>query len=213
MLINFLRKIKYDMIFFKKSLMLKINKKTMLKRLHDFLNINNIGYWLEYGTLLGAIRQGSILSHDYDLDIGINQKEWNLNLRNKIIEQGFILTREISVDGIIIEESYSFKGISVDLFFCSIKNDIISTPVFRPFQGLTWKDSILKKSGVELYLFNNKYNGFETIQFENELWHIPKNYKAHLISYYGEDYIIPNKKWKGENSAIPTGCIGKEIKH
>lgn len=31
MLINFLRKIKYDMIFFKKSVMLKINKKNNAK--------------------------------------------------------------------------------------------------------------------------------------------------------------------------------------
>ncbi len=40
---------------------------------------------------------------------------------SKIIEQGFILTREINVDGIIIEESYSFKGVSVDLFFLFYK--------------------------------------------------------------------------------------------
>lgn len=30
-----------------------------------------ITYWLDYGTLLGAVREDAILSHEFDLDMGV----------------------------------------------------------------------------------------------------------------------------------------------
>eukprot|EP00039_Didymoeca_costata_P012956 m.189707 g.189707 ORF g.189707 m.189707 type:complete len:228 (+) comp15632_c0_seq9:240-923(+) len=40
------------------------------------LNKRNLTYWLEYGTLLGAIREGGhILKHDSDIDVGYFWKD------------------------------------------------------------------------------------------------------------------------------------------
>lgn len=42
-----------------------------LKEIAKVLNELNVTYWLEWGTLLGAVRNGKIIPWDYDIDIGI----------------------------------------------------------------------------------------------------------------------------------------------
>ncbi|KAF6216540.1 hypothetical protein GE061_000883 [Apolygus lucorum] len=58
---------------------------------------SQIRYWLEGGSLLGAIRTGDILPWDYDVDVGIYREDiqrsvWLLKAKKKPIadEQGFI---------------------------------------------------------------------------------------------------------------------------
>tara|TARA_B100002052_G_scaffold299177_1_gene335999 strand:- start:8099 stop:8851 length:753 start_codon:yes stop_codon:yes gene_type:complete len=45
--------------------------KETLKLLNNFFLINNVNYWLEAGTALGAYRDGEIMSWDHDMDIAI----------------------------------------------------------------------------------------------------------------------------------------------
>ncbi len=47
-----------------------------LKQLKGILDENGIEFWLESGTLLGAIREGGFIKWDYDIDIGT----WDINL-------------------------------------------------------------------------------------------------------------------------------------
>ena len=50
------------------------------------LRSNNIDIWLEYGSALGAIRDGGIPDGDDDIDIGIWEEDWS-NL-SKVIKEG-----------------------------------------------------------------------------------------------------------------------------
>ncbi len=88
-----------------------------------------------------------IISHDYDIDIGLLQSEWNINIRKQLKLINFGLVREIKIDGIVYEESYQYNQILVDFFYCPLKENIISIPVFRPFAGLTWEQSLQEKKG------------------------------------------------------------------
>ncbi len=212
MITNYLRKLKNNFILSKKTKKLNNNKNELLYQLNSFFEKNQIQYWLEYGTLLGAIRHNSIIPHDYDIDIGLKQSAWTPEIRNTLRLCGFEFLREITINGIVYEESYTFKKIIVDFFYCPIVDDIVYTPVFRPFSGMHWTESIEKTGGLELYLFKNKFSGLKEHLFENSNWYIPENYINHLISYYGENYIIPNKDWNGQNMAVPTGKLGIEIK-
>jgi len=48
---------------------------TMLKKVTNILDDNNIDYWLEGGTLLGVIRENRLLPWDNDLDISMKEEE------------------------------------------------------------------------------------------------------------------------------------------
>jgi len=45
-----------------------------LKLVTDEFDKNDIPYWLDYGTLLGAYRGSTLISYDYDMDIGVEIK-------------------------------------------------------------------------------------------------------------------------------------------
>jgi len=42
-----------------------------VSELQDYLNANDIPCWIEYGTLLGCIRESGVISWDTDIDLGV----------------------------------------------------------------------------------------------------------------------------------------------
>lgn len=210
-IINTLREYKNKIYLKKRIRLLNKNKNKMLFLLRGYLSNHEISYWLEYGSLLGAIREKKIISHDYDIDIGLLQSEWNINIRKQLKLINFDLVREIKIDGIVYEESYQYNQILVDFFYCPLKENIISIPVFRPFAGLTWEQSLQEKKGLELYLFHQEFKGLKETEFENYNFSIPVNYHEHLLNYYGLDYMVPDENWNRENEAKATGRKGIQV--
>ena len=47
-----------------------------LKTLKEVLDNENIPYWVDYGTLLGCIREQDLISIDWDIDIGVYYEDW-----------------------------------------------------------------------------------------------------------------------------------------
>ena len=43
----------------------------LLKKIHDACVANNLKYWMDFGTLLGAIRHGGFIPWDDDIDLGM----------------------------------------------------------------------------------------------------------------------------------------------
>ncbi|PHM47220.1 LicD family protein [Xenorhabdus miraniensis] len=207
----FLSRMKSSFMIARKSRILIKNKDQFLHRLCKFFDNNNYTYWLEYGTMLGAVRDHKIISHDYDIDISILQNEWTLSIRKELAKMNIFLIKEFRVDGEVIEETYDFNGINLDIFYSKLINNNLMTPIFRPFDNFNWKESIQKYGGVELYYFINEFDGFISIDLESLKMKIPKNYHSHLISYYGDNYMIPIPNWKGENDAIPQKKVGSII--
>ena len=57
------------------------------------LNRHNVSYWIDYGTLLGAERDGQIIPHDFDVDFGIRLEDCNAlyKLRGEFADVGMRL--------------------------------------------------------------------------------------------------------------------------
>lgn len=93
----------------------------------DLLVRNNIRHWIDYGTLLGAVRTGRLIPWDGDADMGFlaEDREEILALKQTIEEDGYWLdTKEFapvwdhtaySHNIIRIRYSY-FNSLHVDLF-------------------------------------------------------------------------------------------------
>ena len=52
-----------------------------LKHMKDFFEKNKITYWLDTGSLLGAVREKKFIDWDYDLDFGVWSKDINKILK------------------------------------------------------------------------------------------------------------------------------------
>ena len=59
-----------------------LNLYQIMKDIHELFEINNITYWMDGGTMLGAYRHKGIIPWDDDLDIAIFDSKENLKIIN-----------------------------------------------------------------------------------------------------------------------------------
>ena len=64
---------------------------SLLKRLVDVLNENNVDYCIGFGTLLGCIRDKKMIPWDYDIDIGTVEINKVLSLIPKFEEKSLVV--------------------------------------------------------------------------------------------------------------------------
>ena len=71
----------------------------LLKKIHDICAENNLSYWLDFGTLLGAIRHSGFIPWDDDIDIGMVRADLErlleiLKNQNDILVQDYFINND-----------------------------------------------------------------------------------------------------------------------
>ena len=177
----------------------------------------NVTYWLEFGTLLGAVREKGFISHDLDIDIGMFANDFQDQNETIFNKYGFRKTCSYSVDGgdYAREETYYFGGVGIDIFYFHMRNQHeIYCHTFAPIDGKSVDKTIDEVGGLRVRELRYPYTGFRLIDFLGMDFMIPKNVDEHLTESYGEHWMIKDPNYSNTiatNARFIKNKIGKRV--
>lgn len=179
----------------------------------------NCQYWLEFGTLLGAVREKNFINHDLDIDIGVFKSEFSQQVSEVLEKKGFqkVHSFYLKGSGEVVEETYEYKKVSIDLFFfypCE-ENKSVYCYEFIPEPGLSWGETQKKYGGFLARKLFFPDDEFVKYHFLDLVVNIPRNYKQHLSVHYGDDFMTPDPNWdlyQAQNVMACPGEVGIENK-
>jgi len=167
------------------------------------LNEIKVFHWLEFGTLLGVVRDGKLISHDTDIDFGVFLEDQSENIQKAFEKAGFKLVHRLEIDNgnYGLEESYERDGVGVDLFYFT-----------KTKRGMYCHLFPLERKNKRLVreLFTS-VNEFRSINWQDLDIHIPKDAEQRLRDTYG-DYQKPDKNWYTPTQALNSKIIEKRYK-
>lgn len=169
----------------------KKNGLQVLSLISNACSRQEIIFWLDFGTLLGAYRDNNFIKHDFDIDLGVmfNCKE---KFQSSLIHEGFSLVREFRImnndklEG--IEQTYSYKSVLVDVFYYHPNKD--NKFILHSFTPITDDEKFRGKAEIKEIEMPNY--GFKKFNFKGILVYIPNNTSEYLKYYYGKNFMIPD---------------------
>ncbi len=169
--------VKIQSNFCKIDLKSKINKEEYKKDLLDIkkvLDKHNIKFWLIFGTLLGAVREGDFLSWDDNINVAVYEEDFLQKIddvKNNFMEESFIFR--------IIPKK---RGTKINLHRFKHKNSLEAL-----FLDPSYKDNKYRLSNS----FKHPRKYFEndgTIEFKGKIFRVPTPVEKYLSFLY--------KKWR-----------------
>ncbi len=173
------------------------NVKGVLLRIKPIFDKNTLDWWLDYGTLLGCIREGKIIQNDIDLDFGLIEK--NGSVQDAMEKAGFRLLNRTTVNGVITVEQYDIKGIGFDVFYYRKEYDKLVTNIWLINDASMPQQVAYKKGFGTLSETTFTYTDTKAAEFYGVNCKIPTNYELYLKEHFGDDYMTPNPNWSHED--------------
>ncbi|MCX2574027.1 LicD family protein [Pedobacter sandarakinus] len=148
----------------------------------EILDKSKVKFLLAYGTLLGAIREGNFIEHDFDTDFIILEEDRAsfLDLLFELSNAGFVVGRyENDLISLIRKEEY------IDIYF------------FRKHLFFYRKSAYYDDNTDIYYTYNRFLTKTTTLTFLGETFSIPKDFDAYLKHCYGENWRTPIQNLHG----------------
>jgi LicD family len=160
--------------------------KEMLSYIHELLERNDITHWLDYGTLLGAVREQAFIAWDEDVDLGVfdEDAEAILALEPEIAAAGY---RVDTTDPGAIQINYSpVNEAPLDLFRWKEQDDWLGCDFDPDYEwpGLHQRTSFPRRYVERL----------GTVTLYGRPYPAPAPVDRFLVEHrYGPDYMIPTR--------------------
>jgi hypothetical protein len=146
--------------------------------------------FLAYGSCLGMIREGDIMKHDLDTDVGILAEDWNFDFLRQFTSAGFKIMNIFGMFNYGCEIALSKNGIKTDVMFFYKDKD-------RVWNAL-WKNGC-KNGQDDMIRHIYPKELFESVKeiTDKELnnYLVLAKTEKYLETVYGKDWRIPVKKW------------------
>lgn len=170
--------------------------------------------WIEWGTLLGLVREKAIIGHDYDIDFAVkidSKQDYELFYKS-LLNEGFELIRQFKYGDKIVSESYIHNGIISDIDYIDETNDysILYEYDLEPETKIEKKQGIHYYTNMGGYVYKLPKISLIRDSFKNGVsCFIPERTEEHLSALYGSDWKIPNPNfdWKVLNNYECLGAI------
>lgn len=178
----------------------------ILKTVYDTLGRTSAVYFVDYGTMLGVVRENDFIRHDDDVDITIIAGSISPAELARTISacEGFSFSHAFEYRGQITEMTFLYKQIEVDFFFTFREGDHMLSFAYRPPAGPFRRNvgDIWSALGVTRL----PITGIETRPFKGVYVQIPKNYKDVLRDQYG-NWETPITGWQAQEKGLNTPRI------
>ena len=169
-------------------------------------SIPNAKAFADFGTMLGIVRENALLKHDLDMDIGVLGEKGLYEYVTMILERnGYKLWREYIFDDRIVEQSYRYKNIKVDINYYEYRGKGVNTWLFYRDPSKKYKNN--KRDIVRMdYSLIDK---LKKVNVKGKEITIPENATQILEEKYGKTWQVPDKGWIYWQSPAATKIPGE----
>ena len=182
----------------KRSNLLKENFEEILNVVYSS-DLKDYNIWLDFGTLLGYYRENDFISHDLDMDFGVQVssfEEFEV-IEKYLINNGFNRTKEFYFNKNLVELSYSYKGLNVDFIIYNKENDRVSSDTI-----FFMTNALGNPTRYEVYHYEIPFSGLKEYDFKGMKVKVPDNTQEYLRTLYGEDFETPNTNYNWKENPI-----------